>query len=107
MARLAESKVHLEVCPSCNVQIDVYPELASHPVEKLVRAGLSVGINTDARGVTALTLSEQYLRLNQTFGWTASDFAARNRDALAYAFIGDELRSKLMSQFSISYFQAG
>ncbi len=65
---LRAERVHLEVCPACNVQIDVYGSLAEHPIDRLYRAGVSVGINTDARGVTPTTLSQDYARLAETFG---------------------------------------
>jgi adenosine deaminase len=99
---LRDRNVHLEVCPSCNVQIGLYPDLREHPVAALVEAGLSVGINTDARGVTDLSLSDQYLRLNRAFGWTADDFAARNRAALDHAFVTPAQRAQLMPLFAPS-----
>lgn len=100
LAMLRERDVHLEVCPSCNVQIGIYPDLQTHPVQGLVDAGVSIGVNTDARGVTDLTLTEQYLRLNRALGWTAHDFAARNRAALAHAFVSAEIRAQLMPLFA-------
>ena len=98
---LCERGVHLEVCPSCNVQIGLYPSLDVHPVERLVAAGVSVGINTDARGVTALSLSEQYMRLHHAFGWSPAHFAARNRDALNHAFVTPAERKRLEPLFSL------
>ena len=47
LAELKERGIHLEVCPSCNVQINLFETYADHPVDRLFRAGVSVGINTD------------------------------------------------------------
>lgn len=95
---LANNNVHLEVCPSCNNQIDVFNRYEDHPVDRLVRHGISVGINTDARGPTDLTLTQEYQRLHAVFGWQAEDFRVANILALEAAFIGDDLRRSLIAR---------
>jgi adenosine deaminase len=92
---LVERGVHLEVCPSCNIQIDVYDRYENHPVDRLRQLGISLGINTDARGPTALTLVEEYQRLHHVFGWTEPQFQAANRAALSVAFVGPKVRETL------------
>jgi adenosine deaminase len=67
VAHLIAAGVHLEVCPTSNVQTDVVPTLAEHPVDRLYRAGVPLGINTDARTITDVTLSDEYARLATTF----------------------------------------
>lgn len=94
---LLEKDVHLEVCPSCNIQIDVFDRYEDHPVDALVKRGVSVGINTDARGPTALTLTDEYQRLHAVFGWTPADLEAANLRALDRAFIDDATRSAIRS----------
>lgn len=95
---LAENQVHLEVCPSCNIQIDVFNAYENHPVDRLARRGLSVGINTDARGPTDLTLTEEYFRLQNVFGWGEADFARANAQALAAAFLTEANRARLAAR---------
>jgi adenosine deaminase len=95
IALLLERGVHLEVCPSCNIQIDVFDTYEHHPVERLRRLGVSLGINTDARGPTDLTLTEEYSRLQRTFAWGRAEFEVANRAALKVAFIEPELRAVL------------
>ena len=92
LAHLAETGIHLEVCPSCNVQTDVVATYRVHPVNRLYQyrpgsdssddanmvngqssivrnRGISLGISTDTRTVTDVTLTQEYQRLNETFGW--------------------------------------
>lgn len=99
MDLLIERKVHLEVCPSCNIQIDVFGTYAQHPVERLNEYGVSVGINTDARGPTQLTLNLEYERMSQNFGWAADEFRAANMRALNAAFLDLEARERLSRYF--------
>lgn len=91
---LAEHNVHLEVCPSCNIQIDVFRTYQDHPVDRLRKAGIALSINTDARGPTDLTLRQEYQRLEAIFGWTHRDFVAANLSAINVSFLDEPLRSK-------------
>lgn len=93
---LLANNVHLEVCPSCNIQIDVFDRYEDHPIDRLRRLGISVGLNTDARGPTNLTLTDEYERMHQIFGWGLDEFRASNRSALSAAFIPPETRLRLL-----------
>lgn len=95
---LLERDVHLEVCPSCNIQIDVFDTYENHPVERLRRLGVSLSINTDARGPTDLTLTQEYGRLQSVFGWGAAEFGAANLESLGSAFIAPDIRKSLAAK---------
>jgi adenosine deaminase len=64
---------------------------------------MSVGVNTDARTVSNITLSEEYAKLNRAFGWDAEFFLNCNRNALEAAFIPDDVREKLMARLVEGY----
>lgn len=91
---LLEHGVHLEVCPSCNIQIDVFRTYADHPVDRLRKSGIPLSINTDARGPTDLTLRQEYQRLDAVFGWTTREFVAANLNAINASFLAESLRTK-------------
>jgi len=103
LAHLAETGIHLEVCPSCNVQTDVVATYGDHPVDKLYRRGISVGINTDTRTITDVTLVQEYERMHATFGWGAGEFLAANLNALAAAFIEPSVRQTLERRLRDNY----
>jgi adenosine deaminase len=92
---LLENNVHLEVCPSCNIQIDVFDAYEGHPIDRLVRRGVSVGVNTDARGPTDLTLTQEYERLHNVFGWDEAEFRRANLAAIDKAFVSAEIKARL------------
>ena len=100
---LRQHQIHLEVCPTCNVLIDIYDTYADHPIDKLHRAGMAVGVNTDARTLADITLNQEYAKLHQTFGWQAKDFFQCNRDALNAAFIPEDVRNKLLARLIDGY----
>lgn len=92
---LAQHQIHLEVCPSCNVQIGIFPSMAQHAIDALFKAGVSVGINTDGRALCDTSLTREYQRLHAAFGYGEDEFRAFNRNALRAAFIDRERRVRL------------
>jgi len=92
---LVATGIHLEVCPSSNVQTDLCDTYADHPIDGLYRRGVSLGVNTDGRAITDIDLEREYERLRETFGWTAADLRRCNRAALAASFAPDDVRGRL------------
>ncbi len=102
MEHLKARNIHLEVCPSSNVQTSACASYPEHPVERLRRAGVSFGINTDTRTITNVTLREEYRRLRVHFGWGDAEFAACNRAALDAAFVEDAVKERLRAALRLS-----
>lgn len=101
--RLRRDRVHLEICPTCNVQIDLFPTYSHHAIDALYREGLSLGISTDNRTITPITLNREYEKLAATFGWGAADFLNCNLNALDAAFIPASLRADLRQRLIRAY----
>jgi adenosine deaminase len=102
---LRQHQIHLEACPTSNVQTNCYETYADHPIDRLYRAGISVGVNTDNRRINNITLSQEYEKLQQTFGWEAEDFFNCNRNALGAAFVSDDERNDLLERLEEGYRQ--
>lgn len=104
LAFLANNQIHLEVCPTSNIQTDVFAQYSDHPIDLLYRSGVSVGINTDARALTNVSLTDEYLKLHNTFGWGIDHFYHCNTSALTSAFISvsvkDQLRQSMRSAYA-------
>jgi adenosine deaminase len=100
---LQRQRIHLEACPTCNVQTNVFDSYADHPIDRLRQAGVSVGVNTDARTISNITLSQEYEKLQRTFGWEADEFLHGNRDALKAAFLPEAIREQLLARLDDGY----
>ena len=100
---IRKHRIHLEVCPTSNIQTNTFDTYADHPIDRLYRAGISVGLNTDDRTLVNITLSQEYAKLHETFGWDANDFFHCNRNALEAAFIPDDVRNKLLARLADGY----
>ena len=87
LAEIKTRNLHLEICPSSNIQVGVFGAYDDHPIDRLSRRGLSLSINTDARTVAPLSLSLEYRRLAKCFGWRSGEFLAHNLEAVRHAFL--------------------
>jgi len=72
-------------------------------VDRLYREGISLGINTDTRTITNITLTREYQKLHDVFGWTEEHFLQCNRNALKAAFISESLKSLLRERLESGY----
>ena len=96
LAHLRRECIHLEVCPSSNVQTNTVTHYGAHPVDTLYRAGVPLSISTDTRTITNVTLEQEYARLREEFAWTTADLTACNREALRAAFLDDATRARIL-----------
>jgi len=96
---LKQEHIHLEICPSANVQI--IPSITAwkdHPIDRLYRAGVALNVNTDTRMLTPATLTREYENIERTFGWGAEELLQTNLKAVDAAFAGDEVKERLKTK---------
>lgn len=101
---LVKNNFHLEICPTSNIQTDIFKEYSDHPINFLFDAGVSVGVNTDARSLVNVSLTDEYVKLANEFDWDIDHFYQCNNSSLTHAFIADdekeELQKTLLSKYS-------
>lgn len=90
--------VTLEVCPTSNVDTNIFEKYSDHSINELYKRGVLVTINTDNRTVSNICLNDEYKRLNETFGFTMDDFIKMNKNALDAAFISIEEKEELLKR---------
>ena len=100
---LKEKNIHLEVCPTSNIQVNVFDTIENHPVDKIYNAGVSMSINTDCRAITPVTLNSEYDLMTTTFNWTKEHFLHCNLEAVQHAFCDDLLKEKLKGKIIAAY----
>ena len=100
---LVEDNIHLEVCPTSNIQTNVYSTIDQHPVDQLFRAGVSIGINSDSRTLTNTTLEQEYKLLHTQFGWGLEELLQCNLNALEHAFLPDSEKEAIRLELIQGY----
>ncbi len=95
IAALVERGVTLEVCPTSNVAIGLYPSIAAHPVRKLVDAGLKVTLNSDDPAFFDTDPAEEYVRCAKAHGFSKETLLGFTHNAIDAAFCDQETKEKL------------
>ncbi len=101
---LRRERIHLEICPSANVQI--IPSIAGwdeHPIDLLYRAGVPLSVSTDTRMLTPATLAGEFEQLQRVFGWNPHDFLQTNLMALEAAFLEERAKRPLKERLTSAY----
>lgn len=93
--RLKEDDLHLEVCPTSNIQTNVFESIENHTVDRLYNAGVSLSINTDGRTISNVTLEEEYNLLADEFNWGREQLLKCNLEAIDHAFTSDKIKQVL------------
>lgn len=100
---LRNNRIHLEVCPSSNIQIvPSINDFADHPIDRLYRAGVALNINTDTRMLTPTTLAREYKEVQRAFGWRLDDFRRTNLMAIEAAFLDEAAKDKLRERINLA-----
>jgi adenosine deaminase len=100
---LREANILLEVCPSSNLQTNMYPDLAHHPVDSLYRSKVPIDVSTDCRTISNTTLNREYTLLEEQFHWTKADFLTCNLTAVDHAFTTPGIKKELKAQLIRAY----
>jgi adenosine deaminase len=87
MKLAAEEGVTFDLCPLSNIGLCVYPDMASHPIRKLMQAGINCTVSTDDPLSFANTLTEEYTALALEGGFTRAELAQVARNGWAVADI--------------------
>jgi aminodeoxyfutalosine deaminase len=84
LRELANHQITLEVCPTSNVSLGVFPSLASHPLPRLLDEGIPCTINSDDPPMFGTTLTSEIERCAEAFDfdehilWSLTMNAARS-----------------------------
>jgi adenosine deaminase len=101
--RVLEGAIPLEVCPTSNVHTGLCQDVASHPIERLRRAGFTVTVSTDNRLMSAVSGTSELDALVRAFGYQLDDLEALTTAAARAAFLADDERGALMDRVARGY----
>jgi adenosine deaminase len=96
--RIQRESIPLEMCPLSNVKTRSVASLKLHPLDRLLRKGLRVTVSTDGRTVCETTVTSEFERLAQHWGWGLQEFWQCQKNAAEAAFVTPEVRRELLAQ---------
>ncbi|NNF36333.1 MAG: adenosine deaminase [Saprospiraceae bacterium] len=103
LRHLKNKNIHLEICPTSNIQTRACKDLHSHPIDKMYHLGLSLSVNTDARTISNTTSTREYLLLQEVFKWTIEHFYSCNKEAIKHAFTSGTIKKVIDDQLDKAY----
>lgn len=98
LAMLRDKQILLEVCPSSNVKLGLYPNLEAHPLPLLMNAGINVCINTDDPPYFRSELPQEYDRVQSTFQFSDETMTGFTRNAIEAAFLDEATKTRLLQR---------
>ncbi len=102
---LCERQTPLEVCPTSNVCLGVYPDYAAHPLRRLWDAGLLVTVNSDYPALFGADLNCEYEVLVDHFGFSADELEQISLNGLHASFLPEPDKAQLEAEFRAQFAQ--
>ncbi|MCX5399317.1 adenosine deaminase [Streptomyces sp. NBC_00102] len=82
-----DKRIPLELCPTSNLQTGAAASYAEHPIGLLRTLHFRATVNTDNRLMSGTSMSQEFERLTETFGYTLDDMQWFTVNAMKSAFI--------------------
>ncbi len=90
IARLRDRGMTLTVCPLSNLKLCVVDDLAHHPIDRMLAAGLKATVNSDDPAYFGGYVAENYSAVAQARGLSREDLVTLARNSLEGAFLPPE-----------------
>jgi adenosine deaminase len=104
VAYLQQNQIPLEVCPTSNLCLGVYPSYQEHPIRWLWEQGVYVTVNSDDPSMFNTDLVSEYQALVDHLGFSAAELERLSLNALRASFLPAhrkaDLEEAFLSQFS-------
>src|SRR5215469_5419003 len=97
LARLAQSQVTLEVCPTSNVALGVAATARDVPLPELIRAGIPVALGADDPLLFGPRLAAQYELARRVHGMSDSDLAGLARMSVLGSAAPASIQKRLLA----------
>jgi adenosine deaminase len=96
---LRRTQLPLEVCPTSNICLGVFPTMSEHCLPQLLEHGLRVSINSDDPPMFNTSLTDEYLVCTKTFGWERATVGELAKSAIDMLLLPSSERSGLRKRF--------
>jgi adenosine deaminase len=99
VARLVREQVPLTVCPLSNKRLQVCPDLAQHPLKRMLAAGLLVTVNSDDPSYFGGYVQENFLAVQEALALTPAEIATLGRNGFRASFLSEPDKRAAIDRF--------
>jgi aminodeoxyfutalosine deaminase len=103
VAYLVKHQIPLEVCPTSNLRLGVYPSYTAHPLRRWVEAGARVTLNSDDPALFNTTLNDEYLHAVQDCGLSVGQLEEVALNAVRASYLPEKRKSQMLATFRAEY----
>ena len=96
--RLVDEAIVLTVCPLSNVRLRVVPEMAAHPLSRMLARGLKVTVNSDDPPYFGGYIGDNFLAVQQALDLGKDALVALVENAIDGAFIDADRHAALLGE---------
>jgi adenosine deaminase len=97
---LADRRITLEVCPTSNVVLGVFPTFDEHPFPVLREAGIPLTLGSDDPPYFGASVGGEYEIARQHFGLDDAELIGVTRTAIEASFAEPALRDRLLTRLT-------
>ena len=96
--QVADKEILLEICPTSNLRLGIYPDYASHPLKKLMDLGVKTCLNSDDATFFGTSLGNEYEVTHKEIGLSKDALNQATKNALQGAFVESVVKEKLLAK---------
>lgn len=95
---LAERGTCLDVCPTSNVVLDVYPSLEEHPLPRLLEAGVRCSLGADDPLLFGVDVVDEYVAAHERMGVSVARLVGVARASIESSFAPDDVKRDALAR---------
>jgi adenosine deaminase len=96
---LRDHQIPIEVNPTSNIRLGVYPSYAAHPLPRLYAAGVPLTVNSDDPPLFNTTLNEEVLLLDRAFHLDVAGIDEILLNGVRHSFLPEARKRELEATF--------
>jgi adenosine deaminase len=96
--RLAAARMALTVCPLSNVKLCVVPDIAAHPLKRMLDAGLCATVNADDPSYFGGYLVDNFVAVTEALGLTRAELVTLARNSIEASFLDAAEKAPLLAR---------
>ena len=98
VGRLAREQVPLTMCPLSNLRLKVVPDLAHHPLRRMMDRGLMVTVNSDDPAYFGGYVNQNYLAVSQALALSREEIVALVRNGIKASLMTPSENAKALAE---------
>ena len=100
---LRQQQIALDICPTSNICLGVYPSYAAHPLRQLWDAGLLITLGSDDPPLFNTDLNQEYLLLIDHFEFQVDELEQISLNGVRASFLPLADKARLQAEFQAEF----